>query len=269
MFESECWSTFGWIASNGPVVEVSAAKWSIYAIDVQHNYPGAVQLVAPTPNFPQSTHATGLGQTTGLPTSVDSNHPPISNPLPLHLIGRVWSAGQSGLLFELAVLWPFYRWYHVLLRRLHGHPCQPGGGLDHGGHGQGGLDRRQGRGVRQGLWPPQRGGDGLCHQQWESGTRAYVQIWPDYLSLQASMSETNSRRNSFTEEVKSQMSSRKSSASSSRRQSSSSVIMSRRGSYSVVKEELEEERQSPQGVAELEISLRQQLEEQNKVGQVE
>ena len=87
--------------------------------------------------------------------------------------------------------------------------------------------------------------------------------------LQASMSETNSRRNSFTEEVKSQMSSRKSSASSSRRQSSSSVIMSRRGSYSVVKEELEEERQSPQGVAELEISLRQQLEEQNKVGQVE
>ena len=87
--------------------------------------------------------------------------------------------------------------------------------------------------------------------------------------LQASMSETNSRRNSFTEEVKSQMSSRKSSASSSRRQSSSSVIMSRRGSYSVVKEEVEEERQSPQGVAELEISLRQQLEEQNKVGQVE
>ena len=83
------------------------------------------------------------------------------------------------------------------------------------------------------------------------------------------MSETNSRRNSFTEEVKSQMSSRKSSASSSRRQSSSSVIMSRRGSYSVVKEELGEERQSPQGVAELEISLRQQLEEQNKVGQVE
>ena len=58
------------------------------------------------------------------------------------------------------------------------------------------------------------------------------------------------------------MSSRKSSASSSRRQSSSSVIMSRRGSYSVVKEELEEERQSPQGVAELEINLRQQLEEQ-------
>ena len=87
--------------------------------------------------------------------------------------------------------------------------------------------------------------------------------------LQASMSETNSRRNSFTEEVKSQMSSRRSSASSSRRQSSSSVIMSRRGSYSVVKEELEEERQSPQGVAELEISLRHQLEEQNKVGQVE
>ena len=83
------------------------------------------------------------------------------------------------------------------------------------------------------------------------------------------MSETNSRRNSFTEEVKAQMSSRRSSASSSRRQSSSSVIMSRRGSYSVVKEELEEERQSPKGVAELEISLRQQLEEQNKVGQVE
>ena len=169
MFESECWSTFGWIASNGPVVEVSASKWSIYAIDVQHKYPGAVQLVAPTPNFPQSTHATRLEQTTRLPTSVDSNHPPISNPLPLHLIGRVWSAGQSGLLFELAVLWPFYRWYHVLLRRLHGHPCQPGGGLDHGGHGQGGLDRRQGRGVRQGLWPPQRGGDGLCHQPWDPG----------------------------------------------------------------------------------------------------
>ena len=53
------------------------------------------------------------------------------------------------------------------------------------------------------------------------------------------------RRSSFSEEIKSQLSSRRSSAASStastsRRQSGSSLIMSRRGSYSVVREEVEE-----------------------------
>merc|ERR1712012_1468734 len=160
----------------------------------------------------QSTHATGLGQTTGLPTSVDSNHPPISNPLPLHLIGRVWSAG-------------------VCMATL----ASPEVGLITVDTDKVGLIVDK---------------DEECDK--DSGHHSGEEM--DCVinnESQASMSETNSRRNSFTEEVKSQMSSRKSSASSSRRQSSSSVIMSRRGSYSVVKEELEEERQSPQGVAEL------------------
>ena len=91
---------------------------------------------------------------------------------------------------------------------------------------------------------------------------------------QAPIVEPISRRNSFTEELKSQMSSRRSSASStastSRRQSGSSLIMSRRGSYSVVREEAEErEAESPKGVADLEVTLRQTLEEQNKVRRAE
>ena len=92
--------------------------------------------------------------------------------------------------------------------------------------------------------------------------------------VQAPLVEPISRRNSFTEELKSQMSSRRSSASStastSRRQSGSSLIMSRRGSYSVVREEAEErEAESPKGVADLEVTLRQTLEEQNKVRRAE
>ena len=89
--------------------------------------------------------------------------------------------------------------------------------------------------------------------------------------VQAPMVEQISRRNSFSEEIKSQLSSRRSSAASStaptsRRQSGSSLIMSRRGSYSVVREEAEErEVESPKGVADLEITLRQKLDEQNKV----
>ena len=86
------------------------------------------------------------------------------------------------------------------------------------------------------------------------------------------MVEPISRRNSLSEELKSQISSRRSSAASSavstsRRQSGSSLIMSRRGSYSVVKEEEAEEREaeSPKGAADLEVTLRQKLEEQNKV----
>ena len=88
--------------------------------------------------------------------------------------------------------------------------------------------------------------------------------------MQVPVVEPLSRRNSFSEEIKSQLSSRRSSASSaastSRRQSGSSLIMSRRGSYSVVREEVEErEVESPKGVPDLEMTLRHKLEEQNKV----
>ena len=84
------------------------------------------------------------------------------------------------------------------------------------------------------------------------------------------MVEPIPRRNSFSEEIKSQISSRRSSASSnastSRRQSGSSLIMSRRGSYSVVREEAEErEVESPKGVAELEITLKRMQSEEHNV----